>query len=368
MSGTSDGADMTPAPRTKRVTIRDVARLSHTSISTVSAAFSETTGVAEDTRARVLEAANQLGWRPDRRASMLRRNKSTLVGVIYEVEQSFQASLVDSIYVAAREHKLEVFLAGATTHHSEIDCLRLLLGERCSALILTGSTLDEPQQAEAALRIPTLSLCRSVDAPRVDSVTADAAEGARLAIDHLVGLGHQRILYVNGAGSPMAETREHHYRLAMTRAGLAKHIQVIQGGATLRAGVQAAQKIMALPQLPTAVSCFNDMSANAVVRALRLRDIRIPEQISVVGYDDAPIATDPLIALTTIRQPADDMAKLALAILAERISLEKSADPGEEIRHSVDVSLIIRDTTGPAPKRYTVKLRNVPDGTTPPSL
>ncbi|MDK9592246.1 LacI family transcriptional regulator [Propionibacterium freudenreichii] len=147
-----------PVPR-RRVTIRDVARASFTSVATVSVALSGGAGVAAETRAHVQEVADRLGWRPNRYASNLRKTDSRLIGFVCEVEQVFQMGLVDSLYVAAQRKGLELVLAGATAHHDERTCVDESLRARCQAIILTGSGLTEAEMSELAGAVPLVSLC-----------------------------------------------------------------------------------------------------------------------------------------------------------------------------------------------------------------
>lgn len=177
-----------------------MARASGKSISTVSVALSGRAGVSDATRAVVLEAANRLGWRPDRRASILRRQDSHLVGVMYEVEQTFQARLLDALYVEAGGAGLELVLTGATAHHDERASVAELLRDRCQAIMLTGSELTDAEIGDVARHLPTLSLCRPVRAAGVDSVVCDEDMGLGRAVDHLVRLGHRDVAHVDGGG------------------------------------------------------------------------------------------------------------------------------------------------------------------------
>lgn len=344
----SDGDERTR--KVRRVTIRDVARLSGTSISTVSAAFTGSVRVAEETKKSIYDAANRLGWRPDRRASHLRRNESVLVGVVSELDQSFQNALVDALYQARHGFELEIFLVAATTHNSEIDAVRLLLAERCSAIILTGANLTDEQFAAVARSVPTLSLCRPVTAPGVDTVLSDSRQGMRLAVDHLEQAGHSRIAHASGGSAPATAQRRTAYESAMASAGLKETIQVLQGGDTVAAGIVTADALLGMERPPTAVICYNDMAANGLVRRLQQNGVRVPEDISVVGYDDAPIASDPIVSLTTIAQPIAQMAGDALAGLTARIASGMLVGAGQEQHITRPTELIVRGSSGVPPQ------------------
>lgn len=329
----------------KHVTIRDVAALASTSVSTVSAAFAARGGVAPDTRDRVFAAADALGWRPDRRASRLRRNQSAALGVAYEVTQAFQAALVDSIYLAARNQQIDVILAGATENHSEIECLRLLLMERCDGLLLTGGTLPEEFVATAAKQMPVVSLCRQLDIPGVDGVYSDSHQCVGLALDHLIELGHREIWYLGAVNHSMGLPREVAYREAMDSAGLGA--VVIEAGCTTADGISGADALLAMESLPTALMCYNDVLAVALVRRLRQRGVSVPGDVSVIGYDNAPVAADPTVELTTVSQPHVQMTEEALRIVAERMKQGHPAGPGSERSVQMAGELVVRETTGP---------------------
>lgn len=339
-----------PQRPSRRVTIRDVARLAGTSTSTVSVAVSGKGRISEPTRRRVLAAADRLGWRPDRRASALRQFEPRLVGLVYEAEQSFQAHLLDAMYVAMSRAGLEMVLAGATRHHDERRCVEELLSEGCRALVVTGLGLSDQEIGSVSARVPTLSLCRQTEVGGVDTVACDSLEGGRLGVEALVGLGHRDIVHVDGAGAPMTDRRAGGYSAAMAAHGLESHVRILHGGSTLEAGVLAARAVRAMPAPPTGVTCFNDMCAAGLVHELRLLGMRVPEDISVVGYDDAPVAADPTASLTTIRQDTEVLARMAASLLRSRVRAGRPVPIGRERVDVVPVSLVIRNSTA-APRR-----------------
>lgn len=335
----------------KRVTIRDVARASGTSISTVSVALSGRPGVSETTRARVFEVANKLGWRPDRRASNLRRQDVRQVGVVYEVESVFQARLVDALYVAAEESDLQLVLAAATEHHDERKCVKAMLQERCQTLVLAGSGLTNAEILQIGRNLPTLSLCRYVNEAGVDTVVSDDENGFAAIINHLVSLGHKNILHLDGGPANLpGERRTAAYEKAMRSFGLDSHIQVIPGGTTIADGARVAERVLAMDPLPTAVCCYNDALGSSLTRALRAAGITVPGEISVVGYDDGPDAADPSTSLTTVEQTRFPLARVTMELMNRRINSGVITAIGEEELAVLPTSLVIRKSTGPARK------------------
>lgn len=271
------------------------------------------------------------------------------VGVVYEVTQSFQAELVDLIYSAAKGYKLDVILAGASKHHSELECARLLLTERCDGLILTGGRLSEEHAAMAARQLPVVTLCRKVEVPGVDGVYSDSEYCVSVAFEHFAGLGHRDIWYLGAADRSMGLARDAAYRAQMIKAGLEP--VVIEAGGTSADGIRVADKLMALERRPSAVMCYNDVLAAGLVRRLRQHGVRVPEDLSVIGYDDAPVASDPTVDLTTVSQPHVKMTKYALDILAERMTDGGPAEPGAEQSIMLPGELVVRSTTGIYPNR-----------------
>ena len=337
-----------PQSLPRRVTIRDVARASGTSISTVSVALSGRSGVSQETRSRVIDTANRLGWRPDRRASNLRRQDSRQVGFVYEVEQTFQAQLIDAMYVAAAEHGLELVLAGATVNHNERVCVSELLRDRCQAIVLTGSGLSDEEMGRIARRLPTLSLGRHVCHGRVDVVVSDDRKGLDQAVGFLASCGHERIAYVDGGPeNPISERRFKAFRQAIAKHGLDDSLCHVAGGVQPLDGVHAARQLVAMKSPPSAVICYNDVVAAALVRELRVLGRKVPREVSVVGYDDGPEGRDPSTSLTTIRQDPTKLADAAMGLIRRRIDDEAIVSPGDQEMVVLPVELVIRESTGP---------------------
>ncbi|AXE39531.1 putative HTH-type transcriptional repressor ExuR [Acidipropionibacterium virtanenii] len=346
----------------KKVTIRDVARLAGTSTSTVSIAISGQGRISETTRRHVIDAADRLGWRPDRRASGLRQFNPRVVGIVYDAEQPFQARLLDCAYVAMRKQGIEVIVAAATPHHDEQACVAELRRNGCQALVTTGADLTDSEIAQVARRMPTMSLGREVHIGGVDTVACDSHRGSEMAVEFLVGLGHGDIVHVDGGGVPMTDMRTSGYAAAMARHGLAGRVRVIHGGVTLDAGIGAARALLAGESLPTGVTCFNDLCAAGLVRELRLLGVRVPEQVSVVGFDDAPTAADPTTALTTVGQDMDALADRAAKQLSLRIADGVPMRPGAEKVDIIEPSIVIRTTTA-APRSFALSPVRVPPTT-----
>jgi DNA-binding LacI/PurR family transcriptional regulator len=322
-----------------RPTLADVALRAGVSKSLVSLVMRDEAGASPATRRRVLDAAGELGYHPDSRARLLRSGRSRLLGVVFGIQHPFHADMVTALYAAARETGYELALSAVTPDRDDAEATAGLLQDRCEALILVGPRTPTAGLAALAARLPVVVLAREVRGAPVDVVRTADADGLRLAVDHLVGLGHRRIAHIDGGRAPGAADRRRGYRDAMRRHGLAEHLRTVPGGLTEEDGATAAHALAADP--PTAVTVFNDRCATGVLDVLRRAGRRVPEDISVVGFDDSSLARLAHVGLTTIGQDTATMSRLAVACAIDRI--EGAAGPRREV---VRPRLIVRSTTG----------------------
>ena len=303
----------------RRPTLEDVAAASGVSRALVSIVIRGTPGASEVTRERVLRVAAELGYRPDVHARLLATTSTQLIGVVFNVQHAFHADLLAEIYATAERVGYEVVLSGTTPDHDERRAVETLLGYRCDALLLLGPDESEHRIAELAGRIPVVVVGRRATARLADVVRTDDAVGMRLAVDHLVGLGHRGIVHVDGGPGVKASDRRRGYRAAMTRAGLTDHIRVVTGGQTAESGVRAGQTIARLTRRPTAVVAFDDDCAFGLIDSVQSAGIRVPRDLSVVGYDGSRFSRFPLSHLTTVSQDAAALASLGVRRAVARL-------------------------------------------------
>lgn len=322
-----------------RPTLEDVARRAGVSRALVSIVMRDAPGASEQTRERVKRAAEDIGYRPDPLARRLRQHRSKVLGVAFTAGQEFHADLVDGVYVAADEHGYDVVLSGITPHRDEHRAIRTLVDDRCEGLLLIGSELPAEELGRLAARTPLTVLARRVRG--VDAVRSDDVAGAVLGMEHLIGLGHRRVLYLDGGRAPGAAERRRGYRRAAGAAGLFEHIGV--GGLTERDGAAAAVAMLDSDELPTAVFAFNDRCALGVLDVLIRAEVAVPQQISVLGFDDSPLAGLDHISLTTIRQDSASLAREAVARLAARLDDPAAIDGAKDIVRKP--SLVVRGST-----------------------
>ncbi|WP_133917608.1 LacI family DNA-binding transcriptional regulator [Streptomyces sp. NBC_00582] len=327
----------------------DVAAQAGVSRALVSIVFRNQPGASEETRERVLKVADEIGYRPDNAARLLARGRSRTLGVMFAVQQTFHKDLIQGIYPEAERLGYDVLLSAAAEGRSEAQAVEALLGHRCEALIVLGSEAGAVDLDELGRRVATVSVGRGAPRARADFVHSAEGEGVRQAMDHLVGLGHRRIVHIDGGRGPGSVDRRRAYRAAMRRHGLASEVRVIPGEHTERSGIETGLLLLAerdrgLP-LPTAVLAGNDRCAMGVLMSLARAGVEVPRDVSVVGYDDSHLSHLMPIGLTTVRQDAVLMAERAV-----RFAMERLESPELPRREAVlDPRLVVRGTSGPVP-------------------
>lgn len=334
----------------RRPTMEDVAKRAGVSRALVSIVFRDASGASDSARARVRRAAADLGYVPDRRASRLGRSRTRMIGVVFALSGDFHAEVIDGMYVAAGIHGYEVVLGAVTRRRGEADAIRALLSERCEGVVLIGPQMQKRSIAELAERVPTVVLLRTIRLPSLDVIRTDDDAGMASIVDHLVALGHTRILHIDGGSAAGSVQRRNGYRKAMRCWGLDPI--VASGGPSEESGVRAAGAVLEEPVAtrPTAIAAFNDRCALGVMHELMRHTVHIPNELSLVGFDDIAAARHPHISLTTVRQDADTLARLAVQRLRERL---EEGRPPDSTEHRIRPQLIVRRTTM-APGRPTL--------------
>lgn len=312
------------------------------SIALASIVMREAPGASAATRARVLEVAERLGYRPDRRARLLRSGRSRLLGVVYGVQYDYHGELVTGLYDAAEAAGYELTLSAVTPHRPESRAIAGLLQDRCEALILLGPQSPISVLWQLSSRMPVVAVARAIRHPVIDVVRTDDRAGLRQAVDHLVGLGHTRIAHVDGGRLPGAAERRRGYREAMRRHGLDAQMRIVPGGFDEEDGVRAAYALLDDP--PTAVALYNDRSAAGLLDVLRRVGLAVPGDMSVVGYDDSRLAALNHIDLTTVAQDTVTMTRLAVARAIDRIE-QRAVERRDSV---ISPRLVVRGTTGVA--------------------
>lgn len=326
-----------------RPTILDVAKRAGVSKSLVSLVMRDSPHVSEEKRAAVLQAAEELGYRPNAVARSLVRQRSYVLGVLLSnLHNPFFADVVDGIEERALEGGYRaLFNSGKRIPQREAAALETLLQLQIDGLILAGTLLDSKIISNAGRSVPVVLITRTTRSPLVDSVSGNDRAGARLAVDHLVSLGHRRIAHIDGGGGAGARRRRAGYVAAVKHHGLEP--MLVTGSYTEEGGVEGVQRLLATKQNPTAIFAANDLAALGALQALSEAGRSVPDDVSLIGYDNAWLAGLQHISLTTIDQPRHLLGATAVDLLIERLDEGRT-----DSRHLVlSPSLVVRSTTGP---------------------
>ena len=336
-----DAEGARPVPPGKRVTLEDVAAAAGVSRALVSIVIRDAPGASAATRERVMRAAADLGYRPDVRARLLARSQSKLIGTVFGMAGTFHFDVLDGLYTAAEARGYELILSALTQSRGEARAVQSLQDFRLDALVMIGPDIEKPMLAG---KVPLVAVGWHVDDPAVDSVRTSDAKGMALAVDHLVERGHRRIVHVDGGEGTISTSRREEFLRAMDAHGLRADARVLTGGLTRLEGYTAARTMLDDPRLPTAVIGFNDEVALSVLESFLHAGHRVPQDVSVIGWDNSLASKLPHVRLTTVSQDPLLIAKLAVDRAIARI---EGASIGER-DIVLEPSLMVRATTGSA--------------------
>lgn len=328
----------------KRPTILDVAERAGVSKSLVSLVMREPERVSDASREAVLRAAEELGYRPNAVARSLVQQRTHVFGVVLaDLHNPFYADVADGIEAAAAGAGFRTMLAsGYLDPERERASVETLLEHRVDALISIGSMMEVSEFEKVAESIPVAAIGREAGLAAIDTVGVDEEAGARLAVEHLISLGHRDIVHIHAGNAAGAPGRREGYEKAMSEHGLEAHIRSVAGAYTEAGGAKAMAEILDSGQVPTAVFAPNDTAALGAMDVTDSAGLAIPGDISLVGFDNLAISSLPRIGLTTVGQPREELGGLAVSLVLERLN-EHRATPRRVV---VLPFLVIRDTTG----------------------
>lgn len=334
--------------RAKPISIKDIARRANVSHSTVSRALSNNPRVKSETMEKIRQIAEESGYRGSAIARSLATRRTKTVGVVVTtIADPFAAGVVSGIEEVAGNHGYSVFLANSNADPDrEIRVVHTFEDRRVDGIIVTASrvgALHVPMLSR--MLVPIVLLNNQHPSQFVHSIMIENAMPSLEATRYLIGLGHRRIAYIGDRNGSTSDTeRFGGYRLALDGAELPFMPElVVYGDGSPEGGMEATAQLLALaPDRPTAIFCYDDMTALGAVRQARALGLGVPEDLSVIGFDDLSIVqyTDP--PLTTIRQPMSDMGRLAMETVLDIIG-------GSSSNHNIKMpgELIIRGSTAP---------------------
>ena len=333
----------------RRATIAHIAERAGVSIGTASNVFNGKGRFTEETRERVMQAALDMNFTPNALIRSLQSGRTRSIGVFSwaittNTTRDISMLLLRGVLEGIAKAGCDTLFYSRHPHIGEVS-VTLFLDRRVDGLILCpGGIPLEGLQTLANCGLPTVALYHGPVPAGIGAVNIDNASGVRAGMEHLIGLGHRRIAFYTPIDTFDFSERFRAYRDSLERSGLPLDpaLQCVVGGnhhATARSALAA---LLSLPQPPTAILAGDDSVALSLIEAARERGLRTPEDISVVGFDDAPDAGLPP-GLTTARQPAAEVGRVAAGFV-ERLLAGESA---ENCRVTLPVEFVIRNTTAP---------------------
>ena len=330
------------------VTMKMVAQYAGVSEATVSRVLNNNPTVAEDLRVRTLDAIEKLGYQPNRAARRLRANSSDVLGLIVsDIENPFFTSVVRGVEDTAHTSQKSVILCNSDENPTkQKNYLKIMEAERVAGIIIapTNMTNGESLHRLTQSGIPIVLLDRQVDDFEFDTVVVDNVRGTFTGVKHLIDLGYERIAMIGGAPTlSNARDRYQGYRQALQAAGLTIDERLIkEGDFKTESGNRFAKELVQSPTPPQAIFIANNLMTLGAVRALRELNIRVPDDIAIVGFDDTPWANELMPPLTVVSQPTYELGQTATQLLLNRLA--KSDAPYQTA--TLHTQLIVRKSCG----------------------
>ncbi|MEV0562454.1 LacI family DNA-binding transcriptional regulator [Dactylosporangium sp. NPDC050588] len=329
------------------VTIKDVARVAGVSPSTVSRALTTPALVQAETRSRVERAAAELGYQPNRAARGLITGRTGNIGLIVpDLTNPFFPGVVKGVQSRARESDFSVFLADTDEDPNAEAGLVRALSKQVDGIVLCSPRMTEEDLRSVAGETPIVMLNRRVG--QISAITIDNVDGIRQAVAHLAALGHRRIAYVAGPRASWSNRERAKALRAVTAAGDIELVEVGNFVPQFAGGVAAADLVLATGV--TAVIAYNDLVALGLLNWFATRGVKVPEAISVMGFDDIVLSQMVSPSLTTVAQPQEPIGRAGVDML---LQLLEDPDRAALARRELPSQLMVRHSTGRPPAAST---------------
>jgi DNA-binding LacI/PurR family transcriptional regulator len=333
----------------ERMDIRTIARAANVSIATVSRTINRVTTVNPDIAKRVWEVIDELDYFPNTQARALVSGRSRIFGlIISEITNPFFPELIQGFEDIAVEHGYEILVSSTNYDPKRMThCIRRMIERKVDGVAVMTFGIEEPLLDQLAKRkVPLVFIDIGPDRPGISVLKVDYHHGIRQGVQHLASLGHKHIGFISGPHQlHSAQSRLHAFTASMQECGLTPNpAWLIEGDHTLEGGIAAMEKLLALKPMPTAVMCSNDMTAIGGLHKLYRAGLRVPDDLSVIGFDDIHIAQVTIPPLTTIQMSRFDLARTAVNAL--RLQVEAASDSAHKREYNIPTELVIRESTG----------------------
>ena len=339
-----------------------MARKAGVSIATVSRVVNGISTVSPELTERVWSVIKEVGYMPNSQARTLVSGRSRMLGlVVSEITNPFFPELVQEFEYLAVEQGYEVFIGSTNYDAARTEALirRMLQRSVDGVAIMTFGVEQELIQKLVDREFPLVFVDQGPDMPNIRVLKVNYAEGIREAVQHLAGLGHRQIAFISGPlHMHSAVARREAFLSAMSELDLAvPHEFLVEGTHTMEGGIKASESLLSLAELPTAIVCSNDMTAIGVLHGLDRTSHPVPQDVSVVGFDDIHLAQFMLPPLTTVRMSCKHLAMAAVQAL--RAGIEPDDPRARQMEWSIPTKLVVRESTlfprGSAPALPTTK-------------
>jgi DNA-binding LacI/PurR family transcriptional regulator len=341
------GAEQQARTPDRAPTIRDVARHAGVSKSLVSLVLQGRGRVSDASRAAVQQSIAELGYRPNSRARALSTSRSDTVGVLLnDLSNPWFVDLLAGLATTLHSSGLSPVLADShTDHRIGVGSVAKLLAQDVDGLVVVGTTDEEADLVAAVAEVPVvLAGTRDPDLSGADIVVNDDFAGAQAAAGHLLALGHTRIAHLAGPGK-IGALRRDGFRSTLAEAGLDPDAYLETGGRSEESGYAAARRLLSRPDRPTAIFAFNDVAAIGALSAADDLGLYVPQDVSLVGYDNTYLSRIRHISLTSV-----DNGNFGVGVQAGRFLIERLASPTLPQRiHLVPTRLEVRSSTAAPP-------------------
>jgi DNA-binding LacI/PurR family transcriptional regulator len=340
-----------------KMDIRTVAKLANVSIATVSRTINRVSTVNPKMAKRVWEAIEKLDYFPNTQARALVSGRSRLLGLIVsEITNPFFPELIQGFEDIAVEHGYEILISSTNYDPRRMSlCIRRMLERRAEGVAVMTFGVEKPLLEQLAERkVPLVFVDVGPERPGISLLRVDYRHGMQQGVEHLAALGHRDIAFISGPKRlHSAQSRLVAFTKSLEECAIKVNpAWIVEGDHTMEGGIEAMDQVLTSKHLPTAVMCSNDMTAIGVLHRLYRAGLKVPDDLSVIGFDDIHIAQVTIPPLTTIQMSCFELARAAVTAL--RAHVEDGGEPKRN--YKIETSLIVRESTG-SPRSATSRLR-----------